>query len=94
MTLPNIDTGTLLLLAIGAVFLCVVVLLIFFGLQVVGTSLTTLLSTVALLINGGPAIWCGCLVLIFACAACIGGVILVTTCNADPTSMNFCTLIP
>ena len=94
MTLPNIDTGTLLILAVGGVLLCVVGLLVIFGLQIVGTTLTTFLSTIALLIQGGPAIWCGCLVLLVACGVCIGGVVLMTTCRADPTSMNFCILFP
>jgi hypothetical protein len=90
MALPNIDTGTVLLLAIGAVFLCVLGLLVVFGLQVVGTTLTTVFSTLGLLINGGPAVWCGCLVLILACGACVVGAILITSCNANPGSMNFC----
>jgi hypothetical protein len=92
--LQGVDTGSLLLLAIGAVFLCVLGLLLVFGLQVLGTGLNTFIASVALLLNGGPGVWCGCLVLLLACGACVGGVILMNACNANPTSMNFCLLFP
>jgi len=92
--LQNIDIGTLLFLSIGAVFLCVIGLLLFFGLQVLGTTANALLGFFATLVTGGPVVWCGCLVVIFICALVAGGAILVTTCNANPSAINFCLLVP
>ena len=92
--LQNIDIGSLLFLAIGAIFLCVIGLLLFFGLQVLGTSLNAFFGLFGALATGGPVVWCGCLALIFVCVFIAGGVILITTCNADPTSINFCLLVP
>jgi hypothetical protein len=88
--LPNIDLGTLLFLSIGAVFLCVIGLLLFFGIQVLGTSLNAVLGLFGTLVTGGPVVWCGCLVLLGICVVLAGGVIVITTCTANPSSMNFC----
>jgi hypothetical protein len=90
----NIDIGTLLFLSIGAVFLCVIGLLIFFGLQVLGTTVNAFFGLFATLVTGGPLIWCGCLVLIFICVFIAGGAILLTTCSSNPSAMNFCLLVP
>jgi hypothetical protein len=92
--LQNIDVGTLLFLSIGAVFLCVIGLLLFFGLQILGTSLHAFFGIFATLVTGGPVVWCGCLVVIFICLFVVGGALLITSCNANPSSMNFCILVP
>lgn len=93
--LQNVDTGTLLLLAIGCVLLCVFGLLIVFGLQLIGTTLSTFLGIFEFfggIIGGGPAAWCGCLVFLFICGGIAAIVWVVTSCNANPYSMNFCQL--
>lgn len=91
--LQNVDIGTLLLLGISCAVLCVVGLLLFFGLQILGTSLHTVVGLVELfggIINGGPLAWCGCITVLFVCAGIVGGALLFASCKADPTSMNFC----
>ena len=92
--LQNIDIGTLLFLSIGAVFLCVIGLLLFFGLQLLGTTANALFGFFATLVTGGPVVWCGCLVVLFICVFIAGGAILITTCNSNPSAMNFCLLFP
>jgi hypothetical protein len=90
--LQTADMGALLLISIVLVVLCVVGLLVFFGLQIIGTTFFGLIEVVTGVISGGPAVWCGCLVLLAACGACAGGALLVATCSANPSSMNFCLL--
>jgi hypothetical protein len=97
MTLPNIDSGTLILLAVGCALLCVVGIVLFFGLQIISTAATTVLGFFNLilhLVNSGPAGWCGCLLVIFACAGCAGVALFITTCNTNPNSINFCLFLP
>ncbi|HEX2905761.1 MAG TPA: hypothetical protein VHO69_02795 [Phototrophicaceae bacterium] len=88
----NADPGALVLVGVGLVFLCVVALLLLFGLQVVGSTLFNLIALLTTLVSGGPMMWCGCLVLLLACGLCGGGVLLYASCNANPASMNFCLL--
>ncbi|MBI5669770.1 MAG: hypothetical protein HZC41_17370 [Chloroflexi bacterium] len=90
--LQNMDIGALLLVSIVLVFLCVVVLLLFFGFQFIGSTVFNLVGLVLTIIGGGPGMWCGCLVLLLACAACVGGVLLYSSCATNPSSMNFCAL--
>ncbi len=91
--LQNVDLGTLLLLGMGCAVLCVVGLLLFFGLQILGTSLHTVVGLVELvggIVNGGPMAWCGCVTVLFVCAGVVGGALLFASCKANPASMNFC----
>ncbi|MCA0453110.1 MAG: hypothetical protein LCI00_03960 [Chloroflexi bacterium] len=91
--LQNADVGSLLLIGVGCAVLCVVGLLLFFGLQILGTSLHTIVGLVELvsgIVNGGPLAWCGCITVLFICAIVIGGTLLFANCQANPTSMNFC----
>ena len=91
--LQNANLGTPVLLALGCGVLCVVGLLLFFGLQILGTTLHTVAGIFQLVtgvIHGGPVAWCGCLAVLFVCAAVVGGVLLFASCKASPTSMNFC----
>ncbi|MBL8164600.1 MAG: hypothetical protein JNJ61_21600 [Anaerolineae bacterium] len=94
--LQNVDVGTLLIIAVGLIGLCVVGLLLMFGLQVIGSSLAAISGIFDLIggvLGGGPAAWCGCLVLLLMCGGCAAVVWIVTTCNSNPTAMNFCTLL-
>ena len=91
--LQNANLGSPLLLAVGCAVLCVVGLLLFFGLQILGTGLHTILGLFQLvggILHGGPIAWCGCLAVIFVCAGIVGGALLFAGCKANPTSMNFC----
>ena len=90
--LQTTDIGTLLLVGIVLVALCLVVPLLLFGLRVVGGSLFNILGLAMTVLGGGPSMWCGCLVLLAACALCVGGVLLYSTCSTNPSSMNFCLL--
>lgn len=94
--LQNVDAGSALLLAVGCVLLCVVLFVILSVLQFVGGLLEifgSILGGLFDVISGGPASWCGCLVLIAAIVVC-GGLILLlaqafTTCGT-PQAVNFC----
>jgi hypothetical protein len=95
--LQSADLGTVLVIAIGCVLLCVVGLVLFFGLQIIGTTITTFAGVMELfsgVISGGPAAWCGCLVFLFLCVGLVGGAFLYVTCSTSPNSMNFCLLFP
>lgn len=98
MVIPqNIDLGGLLVIAVALVCLCLVGLLLMFGLQFLGSIFGVvfgLVDIVGSLIGGGPVSWCGCLVLVFVCVLCAGGALLITNCNANPGAMNFCLLLP
>jgi hypothetical protein len=98
MVLPqSLDLGTLLLISVGCVLLCVVGLLLMFGLQILGTGLSTIMGIFELfngIISGGPVAWCGCLVVLFLCIGVIGTIFLYTSCQANPAAMNFCQLLP
>lgn len=91
--LQNINLGSPVVLAVGCAVLCVVGLLLFFGLQLLGTTLNTvagLFQLVGGIMNGGPIAWCGCLVVVFVCVGIVGGALLFASCRTNPTSMNFC----
>lgn len=88
----NLDVGTLLLISIVLVFLCVIGLLLLFGFQLIGSTLVNVVGIVMTIIGGGPQMWCGCLVLLLACAACAGLALLYSTCTTNPSAMNFCLL--
>jgi hypothetical protein len=95
--LQNVDIGTLLLLGVGLAVLCAVGLILFFGLQLIGSAFGVLYGFVQLfsgIVTGGPVAWCGCLMLIFACILCVGTVLLYSTCSANPSAMNFCSIFP
>jgi hypothetical protein len=96
MTLPNVDFGNLLIIAVIGFGLCVVGLLLFLGLQIIGTTVHAFAGILQLfgnVVNGGPVAWCGCLVALFICASAVGITLLTVNCNANPYSMNFCRFI-
>jgi hypothetical protein len=93
--LQNIDPATLIVLALGVALLCGVLAILFFGLQIIGSFLGIFGQAFAFLtgiVSGGPASWCGCLVLIFGCGICgvvsLGVGRLVQDCPTNP--VNFC----
>ncbi len=95
--LQNVDLGGLLLISIGLIFLCVMGLLIFFGLQLLGTGLSVFLGVFEFfgsILSGGPVIWCGCVVLMGICALLVGGALIISSCSANPNAMNFCMIAP
>lgn len=93
----GMDLGTLLIITVGCVLLCVVGLVLFFGLQIIGTTVSTFAGVLELfsgVLNGGPVAWCGCLIFFFVCIGVVGGAFLYVTCSTSPDSMNFCLLFP
>jgi hypothetical protein len=91
--LQNVDLGTLLVLVVGAVLLCVVGVILFFGLQIISSTLGLVVNFFDLfagIIGGGPVSWCGCLLVLIICMGCAGIAVLAVTCNSNPGSMNFC----
>ncbi len=96
--LQNIDPATLVVLVLGLALVCGVVVILFFGIQIIGSVLGVFGQVFGLfsgVVSGGPASWCGCLVLIFGCVLCSGlgfAVFqLVQTCDTNP--VNFCRLL-
>ncbi len=93
----NIDGGTAILLAVGLCVLCLVLPLLMTGVHFITAIIgifSHLIGGVMQVIAGGPAQWCGCLVLIGGCGLVAFAVWLVatglSTCATYPT--NFCAL--
>jgi hypothetical protein len=97
--LQNIDGGSVLLLTLACASICGIVVVLFFGLQIIGTALgflTGILEFFSRIISGGPISWCGCLVVILGCGFCTVSVFSVAsilqTCGT-PEAVNFCSLL-
>jgi hypothetical protein len=97
--LQNIDINTALPVVIICVILCGIGIFLFFGMQLISTSFGVILGFVELFINvvtGGPVAWCGCALLLFACAICAGIVLLAAsvlpTCGTSD-AVNFCQIL-
>ena len=95
--LQNVNGGTLALVAVGLCVLCFVLPILLSGLSIIGAILGTLADILGALfgvLSGGPASWCGCLVVIGACGFIALLVALVgaglSGCDANPT--NLCVL--
>lgn len=95
--LQNIDPGSALLLLCGLCGLCIVGVVLLFGLQIIGGLLGAvgdILEIFIGLVSGGPAEWCGCLLFILGLGVCGGLIFLITAglsaCETNPT--NFCAL--
>lgn len=95
----NIDPQTLLWLTVICGLLCgaLVVASLFF--QVVGSIfglIGGLLEMLTGILTGGPASWCGCIVLIFGCGG-LGAMAIflfnVTQTCGTPQQVNFCRLL-
>lgn len=95
--MPQLDTNSLFTIGLICVGLCVVGVVLSFGLQLIGVTLNTLVGFFGLfetILNGGPGLWCGCLLLLLACGGVVGAVLVVSMCNGNPNAMNFCSLLP
>ncbi len=86
-----------LLLCVGG--FCVVAIIIFLGLQVIGGALSAFLGLSELFFNvlaGGPIAWCGCLVFLAICGICAFIVVNILTflpqCSTAE-AVNFCRLL-
>lgn len=93
--LQQLDPGTAILIVVGCVLLCGVGFLLLFGLQVIGTligALTGFFELFAGILAGGPVAWCGCGLLLMACALCAGVVLFVATAlpNCETNPVMFC----
>jgi len=93
--LQNIDPGVLIL---GVVGLCLVGVVLFFALQLLGTTagiFANLAQLLTQIISGGPVAWCGCLFVAGSCMICIlvvvGGSSMLSSCGT-PNAVNFCAL--
>jgi uncharacterized membrane protein len=88
------QTSTLLFIGVGVVLLCFLGIALFVAFQFFGNILGTFVNFFGLffdVIQGGPLAWCGCLLLVGACAICAGIAYLWTTCGTE-NAMNFCLL--
>jgi hypothetical protein len=93
--LQNIDFATLLLLTLLCGLVLGVVVILFFGVQILANIFGLFGDFFGLftgIIGGGPASWCGCIVLVFGCGLCsvFGFALfqLYQRCPTDP--VNFC----
>lgn len=88
------QTSTLIFIGVGLVLLCFVGLALFVVLQFFGNILGSVAGFFGLffdVIQGGPLAWCGCLLLVGACAICAGIIYLGSICGT-PNAVNFCAL--
>lgn len=93
--LQQIDPGTAVLIVVGCVLLCGVLILLLFGLQVLGALLSALTGCFHVfggILAGGPVAWCGCGLLLMACALCAGIGLFVATAipNCQTNPVMFC----
>lgn len=95
--LQNVNGGTALLLVAGLCVLCLVLPVLFSGLSVIGSIIglfADVFGTILGVLNGGPASWCGCLVVIGGCGFLVLIIAVVSSalssCPTNPT--NFCLL--
>jgi hypothetical protein len=96
--LQNMDSGTIFWIVVGLSLCCGVLILVSFGLQIIG-NVVGLFSGITDfffgILGGGPQSWCGCLVLVGGCGMC--GVLVwamygfLQTCGT-PNAVNFCRL--
>ncbi len=96
--LQDVNAGTLILIALGLAGLCLVAVILFFGVQIIGTILGILGEAVGLAtgILGNPTSCCGCLLLVGVIVVC-GGIILAISSAlgacGTPDATNLCTLL-
>ncbi len=98
--MPNIagvDINTVLILVLGCGVLCVIGLVLVFGVQLLGSTVAAFFGLIELftgVISGGPASWCGCLLLVAICGGLAAAAALIAVCGSNPNAMNFCLLLP
>jgi hypothetical protein len=95
----ELDANTIFLVAVACIALCGIGVLLFFGLQIIGTSIGVfagIFELVTQVISGGPVSWCGCLVLFLGCSFCavitISVVGIIQSCGT-PDAVNFCRIL-
>jgi|1185.fasta_scaffold1377775_2 hypothetical protein len=96
--LQHINPATAVLVAVGLCALCLILPVIFTGINIVTSIIgifTHLLGTLTHIVSGGPVAWFGCLVAIGACGFILMMAWLLASapasCAAHPT--NFCSLL-
>src|SRR6185369_7530041 len=96
--MQNIDSGSVLLIAVGCAALCVVGIGLLFSLQIL-TSIVGMFSGIfqvfGTVLNGGPLAWCGCILLFVVCGAvAVVGIWLVSILSSCGTAnaVNICQL--
>ena len=96
--LQNFNANSALTIAAICGGLCLVAVILFFGLQLISGTFGVVIGIVELFVHvfsGGPIAWCGCLLLLASCAVCSGIVIALLTilpkCGT-PEAVNFCQL--
>lgn len=95
--LQNFNANSALTIAAVCGGLCLLAVVLFFGLHIIGGTFGALFGIVELfihVISGGPVAWCGCLLLLGACTLCSGITIYLLTsvlpsCGT-PQAVNFC----
>lgn len=95
--LQNLDPNSILLIIVAGCGLCIVGIILLFGLQLIGGALGALGSVVDIftgILSAGPLESCGCLVVVGGCGLC--GLLIalaasaLNSCGTNPT--NFCAL--
>jgi hypothetical protein len=92
--LQNLDFASLLLFSLLCALVLGVVVILFFGVQIIGSILGVFGDFFGLftgIIGGGPASWCGCLVLLIGCGLCsviaLAIFQLAQTCDTNPVNL-------
>jgi hypothetical protein len=93
--LQNINPAAVVL---GVAGLCLLGVILFFALQILGTTAGIFAGFMHLLmqvVNGGPLAWCGCLFAVGGCMICFLVVIvtssMLSTCGTA-NAVNFCAI--
>ena len=93
--LQNVNPVVLVVAVVG---LCLLGVVLFFVLQLLGTTagiFANLMQLLMQIISGGPVAWCGCLFVAGSCMICIlvviGGSSMLSSCGT-PNAVNFCAL--
>ncbi len=90
------NANTVLIVVVACTVLCGLGIVMFMGLQIIGTVLglfTGILEMVLGMIAGGPMAWCGCLAMLLGCGVCLALTLaiagMLSTCGT-PDAVNFC----
>jgi hypothetical protein len=96
--MENIDSGSVLFIAVGCGALCVIGIGLLFSLQIltsVATAFSGILQIIGSVLGGGPLAWCGCILLFVICGAvAVVGIWLVSILSSCGTAsaVNICQL--
>lgn len=96
MDLDILGSGAPLLIALGCIVLCIVGVILFIGMQIIGGVFGIfggVVDVVFELATAGPVPGCGCVVVVVGCMLCVGVVLAISsvlsTCGT-PDAVNFC----